>query len=272
MAIDARCINLIIDSLESSFAVFFGSDLPRKLRLETIKKIPANLQTHIVNGITGDFVGNLVVSMSTNDSLLLGQKLMGTELKEHNEISVKVIKELLNITTSTFADQLSKEEKNISFTPPAFISGDKTDIIWGFPLVAVFFELQEIKFMLGLALDERSPKTVVVVDDSELLRISAAGILQLSGFKVIGLCATGKEALYQIEKLAPDIVLLDIEMPDISGIQVLESIRAKQIKSKVVMFTSINNSAIIKQATALGVDGYMLKPVNDKLIKLLRNL
>ena len=94
----------------------------------------------------------------------------------------------------------------------------------------------------------------------------------MAGFRVVGCCENGEQCLSYLEKLVPDIVLLDIEMTGMSGIDVLKIIRARSIPTKVVIFTVVGNEATVQKATSIGVDGYMLKPLNDALLRVLKNL
>lgn len=79
------------------------------------------------------------------------------------------------------------------------------------------------------------PTTVVVVDDHAGFRTMAAILLTAGGFRVLGEAATGAEALVLIAALMPDVVLLDVQLPDTDGFAVLRSVRAAGLATRVVL-------------------------------------
>ena len=113
---------------------------------------------------------------------------------------------------------------------------------------------------------------VLIVDDEQLARQRIRHMLEdIAGFACIGEAANGEQALQQIESLKPDIVLLDIRMPGMDGMQVAENIQARGYSCKVVFTTAYSDYAI--DAFEVNAQGYLLKPVNkDKLAKVLNGL
>ena len=90
--------------------------------------------------------------------------------------------------------------------------------------------------------------------------------------KVVGVCASGAEALAILENDLPDILLLDIQMPGMSGFDLVETIRKQWSyeyikKLKFIMLTTFNDAGYLKQAKHLGLNGYLLKDVSlDQLV------
>ena len=99
--------------------------------------------------------------------------------------------------------------------------------------------------------------TVVIVDDSELFRRSARGLLELDGYEVIGEAADGAEALELVPRLRPDVVLLDIGLPDASGLDVAE--RLAQASSLIVLVSSRDSSDFGARISRSGVAGFISK-------------
>lgn len=100
---------------------------------------------------------------------------------------------------------------------------------------------------------------VLICDDHEVIRSGLAALLSESGIEIVGEAANGKEAVKQAVKLKPDIVLLDIRMPDGDGLQALDKIRAKVPTAKVVILSTYDNPTYIARAVASGATDYVLK-------------
>ena len=97
--------------------------------------------------------------------------------------------------------------------------------------------------------------TVLIVDDHEAFRASARALLDADGFEVIGEAADGKEALAAVAALRPQIVLLDIQLPDIDGLTVAERLAASPDPPAVVLVSSRDAAAYgprLAQAPARG--------------------
>ena len=81
-------------------------------------------------------------------------------------------------------------------------------------------------------------RTVLIVDDHEAFRESASALLEAEGFDVVGEAADGGEALSEAERLRPEVVLLDIQLPDIDGFAVAERLLAVPDPPRVVLISS----------------------------------
>lgn len=105
-----------------------------------------------------------------------------------------------------------------------------------------------------------SPINLVVVDDHALFRRGLISLLsEMPDFQVIGEASNGHEALQVIEKMQPDIVLLDINMPVMNGIEALNEIRKLNPAPKVLMLTISQNDEDLIGAIVAGANGYLLK-------------
>jgi DNA-binding NarL/FixJ family response regulator len=100
---------------------------------------------------------------------------------------------------------------------------------------------------------------LLVCDDHQVIRTGLASLLAGTDIEIIGEADNAKEALRQAQKLKPDIVLLDIRMPDGDGLATLEKLRAKVPESKVVMLSTYDNPTYVARAVALGACDYELK-------------
>lgn len=103
------------------------------------------------------------------------------------------------------------------------------------------------------------PIRVLVADDHEVVRAGMTHMLENADIKVVGEATTGTQAVEQTLKTHPDVVLLDIRMPETDGLTALEAISDKSPDTKVVMFSSFDNPTYVARAAALGAAGYILK-------------
>lgn len=107
---------------------------------------------------------------------------------------------------------------------------------------------------------------VMVVDDSMLATQVLKSALEELGHKVVGTAATGAAALAAYETFNPDLVTMDITMPDMDGISATEKIVQSYPDARVIMVTSHAQKSMVMDALRVGAKGYILKPIRpDKL-------
>ncbi|MCH5273119.1 MAG: response regulator transcription factor [Lachnospiraceae bacterium] len=109
---------------------------------------------------------------------------------------------------------------------------------------------------------------VLLVDDHSMVREGIKQLLELDGdIKVIGEAGDGKKCLELIKKLNPDVVLLDIDMPVMGGLQVLEKLHEMGSKQKVLILTIHNEVEYLFRAMEIGAEGYVLKDSESSVLK-----
>lgn len=109
---------------------------------------------------------------------------------------------------------------------------------------------------------------VLIADDHAMVREGLKQILELDGtIQIVGEAGDGYECLNLIGKLNPDIVLLDINMPNLDGIQALRIMRDDKISNKVIMLTIHKDIEYLIKALDIGCDGYVLKDSNSATLK-----
>jgi len=114
---------------------------------------------------------------------------------------------------------------------------------------------------------------VLMIDDHALFRVGLRGLLEQRGIEVIAAVAEGSEGLAIAESEQPDIILLDLRMPDMSGLEILETLKQKSIDIPVVMLTTSNEEQDLVEALRKGAQGYLLKDMEpDELVSALRDI
>ena len=106
---------------------------------------------------------------------------------------------------------------------------------------------------------------VVVVEDETLTRIDRIEILKENGYDVVGEVSDGIEAVEVCKKMQPDIVLLDIKIPYISGLKVANILKEEGFTGCVVILTAYNIAEYIEEASNSIVMGYILKPIDEPI-------
>jgi len=102
--------------------------------------------------------------------------------------------------------------------------------------------------------------TVLVVDDQRLIREGIASLLDLQdGISVVGMAANGKEAIERTLELRPDLVLMDVRMPELDGVAAVAVLRRAAPACRVVMLTTFDDEEYVVQALRAGAAGYLLK-------------
>jgi two-component system response regulator NreC len=114
------------------------------------------------------------------------------------------------------------------------------------------------------SISEQSPIRILIVDDHAVLRAGLRMLLDAeSDMEVVEEAGGGEEALQRILELSPDVVLLDVTMPDMDGLEVLSRIRNDSPRTQVLVLTMHDDEGYLREALAAGSSGYVLKRAAD---------
>jgi len=102
--------------------------------------------------------------------------------------------------------------------------------------------------------------TVLVCDDAVFMRTLLSDILQQAGFTVVGEADTGAKAVAKYRELRPDLVTMDIVMPDMGGIDAVRQITALDPDARVVMCSAMGQQALVVDAIQAGAKDFVVKP------------
>jgi DNA-binding NarL/FixJ family response regulator len=116
--------------------------------------------------------------------------------------------------------------------------------------------------------EEKRPIRVFVADDQNLFREMLVGLLSLEDdISVVGEAHNGKEAMERIRELRPDVILIDINMPELNGIQITEMVKKEMGEIKVVVLTGYSQEDYIFEALQRGASGYLSKDISGEKVK-----
>src|SRR6266516_597835 len=101
---------------------------------------------------------------------------------------------------------------------------------------------------------------ILIADDHEVLRDGLQRLIERQpGWEVCGTANTGREAVEKTEKLRPDIVLLDLSMPELNGLEAARQIKRRVSETELLIFTAYDTDDLIQEAFDSGVKGFILK-------------
>ena len=107
-----------------------------------------------------------------------------------------------------------------------------------------------------------SPQRIVIADNESIIRMDLRELLEEAGHQVVGEGANGKKAVELARKLKPDLIILDIKMPEMDGITAAKIIDDEKI-APVILLTAFSQSEIVERAKDSGVLAYLVKPVQE---------
>ena len=116
-------------------------------------------------------------------------------------------------------------------------------------------------------------KKILVVDDAAFMRLSLRTTLERNGYEVVGEAENGRKAIELYKILKPEIVTMDITMPDMDGIEALGEIIKFDSKANIIMLSAMGQEPKIREAVILGAKGFIIKPFKEEhFIKALSKL
>jgi two-component system, NarL family, response regulator DevR len=105
---------------------------------------------------------------------------------------------------------------------------------------------------------------ILLVDDHEVVRVGLRTLIeQQPGMEVVGEAGTAAHAIFLARQLAPDVVVLDMRLPDDSGLEVCRQIKAERPETRIIILTSFPDDKTVFDAIAAGADGYVLKLIGS---------
>ena len=115
--------------------------------------------------------------------------------------------------------------------------------------------------------------TVMIVDDSKLMRMMLTRIVESSGYKVVAAVEDGLELLEKYSEVKPDLVLLDVIMPKMDGLEALEILLSREPDASVIIVTSAGKEVNILKAHELGAKNFIIKPFDrNKVIEIINQV
>ncbi|MCQ2517385.1 MAG: response regulator [Lachnospiraceae bacterium] len=116
-------------------------------------------------------------------------------------------------------------------------------------------------------------KNILIVDDAAFMRMMIKDILTKNGYIVAGEAENGVKALEKYNELKPDLVLMDITMPEKDGIQALKDIKAADSSAQVIMCSAMGQQAMVIESIQAGAKDFIVKPFQaDRVLEAVRKV
>ena len=113
----------------------------------------------------------------------------------------------------------------------------------------------------------------LLVDDASFMRMMIKDILQKNGFEVVGEAANGIEAVNLYKKEKPDVVTMDITMPDMDGIEAVKEIKNFDPSAKIIMCSAMGQQSMVMDAIKSGAKDFIVKPFQaDRVLEAIRKV
>lgn len=113
-------------------------------------------------------------------------------------------------------------------------------------------------------------KKILIVDDTVFMRIKLKDILEKNGYEVAGEAQNGQEAFDKYQETKPDLVTMDITMPEVDGLESLKMIRKADANAKVIMCSAMGQQGMVMDAIRAGAIDFIVKPFDtERVIKAL---
>ncbi|MCH9015962.1 MAG: response regulator transcription factor [Gemmatimonadetes bacterium] len=121
---------------------------------------------------------------------------------------------------------------------------------------------------------EKAPTRILIVDDHTMVRDGLSSMLQRQpDFEVVGEASNGKEGVEQAERLRPDLILMDLRMPEMDGVEAMRKIRLHQPEVDFLVLTTFDTDEYIFDAVEVGAKGFLLKDTSrDELFNAVRTI
>ena len=104
---------------------------------------------------------------------------------------------------------------------------------------------------------------ILIVDDAVFMRVMLRPILESNGFEIAGEACNGREAVELYEELKPDVVTMDMVMPEMGGMEALQIIRGRNPNAKIVIVSAVDQRENLLEAIRSGATEYIVKPFNE---------
>ena len=109
-------------------------------------------------------------------------------------------------------------------------------------------------------------KRVLIVDDAAFMRMSIRKMLEENGFEVVGEAENGVMAIEKYQELQPEVVTMDITMPEMDGLEALREIKKIDPAASIVMVSALGQEARMKEAIIYGAKGFIVKRFKEEII------
>ncbi|KAF0817545.1 Chemotaxis regulator - transmits chemoreceptor signals to flagellar motor components CheY [Bacillus sp. ZZV12-4809] len=111
--------------------------------------------------------------------------------------------------------------------------------------------------------EETAVARILIIDDAKFMRVTLSTILKKAGHEIVGEGEDGKEAVDLFENLNPDLVMMDITMPEMSGLEAVREIKRENPNAKVIMCSAMGQQKVVVESIEAGAKDFIIKPFDE---------
>jgi len=116
-------------------------------------------------------------------------------------------------------------------------------------------------------------KRILIVDDAAFMRMMIKDILSKNGYEVVGEAENGARALEKYKETLPDLVIMDITMPEVDGIQAVKNIKSIDGNAKIIMCSAMGQQAMVIESIQAGAKDFIVKPFQaDRVVDAVKRI
>ncbi|NLC68473.1 MAG: response regulator [Clostridiaceae bacterium] len=116
-------------------------------------------------------------------------------------------------------------------------------------------------------------KKILIVDDAAFMRMMIKDILTRNGYHIIGEAENGARAIEKYKEMQPDLVIMDITMPEVDGIQAVKDIKKMDADAKIIMCSAMGQQAMVIESIQAGAKDFIVKPFQaDRVVDAVRRI
>ena len=109
---------------------------------------------------------------------------------------------------------------------------------------------------------------ILIVDDAAFMRMMIRDVLTKNGFEIVGEAENGQKAIEKYKELTPELVIMDITMPEVDGIQAVKEIKKADASAKIIMCSAMGQQAMVIEAIQAGAKDFIVKPFQaDRVVE-----
>ncbi len=114
---------------------------------------------------------------------------------------------------------------------------------------------------------------ILIVDDAAFMRMMIRDVLTKNGFEIVGEAENGQKAIEKYKELTPELVIMDITMPEVDGIQAVKEIKKIDSSAKVIMCSAMGQQAMVIEAIQAGAKDFIVKPFQaDRVVEAVKKV
>jgi len=114
---------------------------------------------------------------------------------------------------------------------------------------------------------------ILIVDDAAFMRMMIRDVLTKNGFEIVGEAENGQKAIEKYKELTPELVIMDITMPEVDGIQAVKEIKKADASAKIIMCSAMGQQAMVIEAIQAGAKDFIVKPFQaDRVVEAVKKV